>query len=49
MEAAKTNYDDTPLISDRDAAWLEKRGPWFHWALAVLAGGNFAALVGVLL
>jgi hypothetical protein len=40
---------DVPLISARDAAWLEDRSHWFHGILTVLMVGNFATLAGALL
>jgi hypothetical protein len=37
--------DDVPLISARDAAWLEDRSTLFHGILAALSSASLAGLV----
>jgi hypothetical protein len=37
--------DDVPLISARDAAWLEDRSTLWHGILAALSSASMVALV----
>jgi hypothetical protein len=40
-----TDADDTPLISERDAAWLEDRSTLFHGILAAISSASMVGLV----
>jgi hypothetical protein len=42
----RVSTDDTPLISARDAAWLEDRSTIFHGILAAISS---ASMVGLLI
>jgi hypothetical protein len=36
---------DTPLISERDAAWLEDRSTLFHGILAAISSASMVGLI----